>query len=243
MLSLSTSSRDRQTGLSVIELMVGLALGLVIVGGALTMFVANVQSSRRMLLDARVSQDLRAAADVVARELRRAGYWENAIAGTVTTSTGVAATANLNATVTADSANSQITYSVARDTASTRCVRTLRSDLTTTPCTDNTLQSDEQFGFRLSGGVLQMQVGSGNWQPVTESTVETINVFSITPSETALDASAVCPSSCSGGTCPAVTVRSYALVLQGTSTSDSNVTRVLKETVRVRNDAISGACP
>jgi type IV pilus assembly protein PilW len=223
--------------------MVGLTVGLVIVGGAASMFVANVQSSRRLLVEARVSQDLRAAADVVARELRRAGYWENAIAGTVTTSTGVAATTNLNAVVTADAANSQITYSVARDTAATRCVTTLRSDKTTTPCTDNTLQTDEQFGFRLNGGVLQMQIGSGNWQPLTDSTIETINTFSIAATATPLDSSAVCTSTCTGSTCPTVTVRSYALVLQGTATSDSNVVRVLKETVRVRNDAISGSCP
>lgn len=226
-----TRGRGRQAGLSLVELMVGMVIGLVVVSGAISLFVGNVGNSRRMLVEARMNQDLRAAADVVARELRRAGYWENSIAGTATTSTGSAATANPNAAVSANAASSTITYSVSRDAVASPA-RTY----------DNTMQTDEQFGFKLEGGVLKMQVG-GSWQPLTDPNIVTINNFSIAPTETALDIREACAKTCTGSSCPTLTVRSYALLLQGTAASDSGVTRVLQETVRVRNDSTAGTCP
>lgn len=227
--------RARQAGLSIVELMVGVAVGLVVVTGASMLFASNLRNSQRLLVEARVNQDLRAAADVVARDLRRAGYWENSIAGTVTPSTGATATGNVNAPVSADAATSTITYSVARDTANLRC--------TASSCSDNTLQDDEQFGFKLQDGVLKMLVGgNNNWQPLTDSSIVTINSFTIAPTEASLDISAACAKTCTTG-CPVLKVRSYVLVLKGTAVADSNVTRLLRETIRVRNDATSGSCP
>ena len=65
----------RQRGLSIVELLIASALRLFLVGGAITLFIGNLTNSRQMLLDARINQDLRAAADLIARDLRRAGYW------------------------------------------------------------------------------------------------------------------------------------------------------------------------
>ena len=200
------------------------------------MFVANITSSRKLLVEARLAQDLRAVADVVARDLRRGGYWENAIAGTVTTSQGQSATANPNSAVTANTTNSTITYSLARDSVSGRSAN------------DNTLDSNEQFGFRLSGGVLQMQMDSGSgsgsgWQSLTDPKLVTVNNFAITPTETVLDIRDSCAKPCAGTGCPTLTVRSYLLQIRGTASSDSSVVRVIQERVRVRNDATAGVCP
>lgn len=230
MLNLSRSRR-RQAGLSLPEFMVGIVIGLFVVAGAIAMLVSNLHNSRRMLIEARVNQDLRAAADVVAREVRRAGFWENAIAGTVTTATSQATTPNPNAAVSADAGNSTITYSIARDTASGRAA------------TDNALDADEQFGFRLNGGVLEMQVAQGSWQPLTDPSIVTVDNFALTPTETVLDIRSACAKPCVGTTCPTVTVRSYAIALRGTATHDSSVSRTLLERVRVRNDAMAGTCP
>jgi type IV pilus assembly protein PilW len=223
--------RQGQRGLSLPELMVGIVVGLFVVAGAIALLVGNVGTSRRLLIEARVNQDLRAAADVVAREVRRAGFWENAIAGTVTTATSQAAPANPNAAVTANASASTITYSVARDTPAGRSA------------TDGTLDADEQFGFRLSSGVLEMQVGADSWQPLTDPSIITINNFALTPTETVLDIRASCAKPCTGTTCPTVTVRSYAISLRGTAVHDSSVARTLVERVRVRNDATAGVCP
>lgn len=224
-------SRRSQAGLSLTEFMVGIAVGLFVVAGAIAMLVSNLNNSRRLLVEARVNQDLRAAADVVAREVRRAGFWENAIAGTVTTATSQATTPNPNAAVDADAGTSTITYSIARDTASGRAA------------TDNNLDADEQFGFRLNSGVLEMQVSEDSWQPLTDPNIVTVNNFALTPTETVLDIRSACAKPCTGTTCPTVTVRSYAITLRGTATHDNNVSRTLVERVRVRNDAMAGTCP
>ena len=75
---LNTRRHRGQRGLSIVELLIGLAIGLFIVGGAIKLFVDNLTNNRRLLLETRVNQDLRAAADLIARDLRRAGYWRNA---------------------------------------------------------------------------------------------------------------------------------------------------------------------
>jgi len=73
--------RRRQAGLSMVELMVGVAIGLFVVAGA-TMAVSNqLGDNRRLMLETQIQQDLRAAADVIARDLRRSGYWASAQGG------------------------------------------------------------------------------------------------------------------------------------------------------------------
>lgn len=52
----------RQRGLSLIELLVGCTVGLLIAGGATKLFVEHLRDSRRLLLEARLHQDLRATA-------------------------------------------------------------------------------------------------------------------------------------------------------------------------------------
>lgn len=68
-----------QAGLTLIELMVGIAIGLLLIGGATTLFLSNLDSSRRLLLEARLNQNVRAAAELITRDLRRAGYWNEAV--------------------------------------------------------------------------------------------------------------------------------------------------------------------
>jgi prepilin peptidase dependent protein B len=74
----SPRSLHSQFGLSIIELMVGVAIGMFIIGGAIKLFVDMFGNNRRLLIEARVNQDLRAAADIIARDVRRAGYWSGA---------------------------------------------------------------------------------------------------------------------------------------------------------------------
>ena len=236
----------RQAGVSLVELMVGVTVGLFIVAGSITLFVSLLNNSRNLLVQARVNQDLRGAADTIARELRRGGYWENAIAGTVTDSTGATTSANPNSAVTFDASTSSIRYSIARDTAVVQTpVRTANN---------NTLESDEQFGFKLSSGQLQMEIGSGNWQSITDPNITTVNYFKLTPTVTAVDIKASCAKACCDAiagsctatnvtACPKATVRQYTLLINGQATSDSAVNRTLAENIRIRNDLVTGGCP
>lgn len=220
------SRRAAVRGLSIVELMVGVAIGLMLVGAAMQLSGRNIASSRVMLSEVRVNQDLRALGDLVTRDLRRAGYWGNAILGTQTTSTGSTATVNPYATVTASS--DTIGYAFTRDTTE-----------------DNALGTSEQFGFRLVDGKVEMQSSSGTWQAVTDPAALTMTVFTITPVATVLPLGHLCPTTCAPGApnCPTVTVRRYDLVMRGQSVRDSTVVRELRSSVRVRNDQFGGACP
>lgn len=217
-----------QRGLSLVELLIGAALGLFLVGGAISLFVGNLGNSRRLLEEARINQDLRTAADLIARDLRRAGYWANAISGPggnphATIALGYAAPA---------SAPNQIEYSFARDT-------------------DDAPDANEQFGFRLSGGVVQMKTGAGNWQSITDPEVIDVTLLAITPVETPVALGAACPKACpppvgASYTCsapPTLTLRRYDIVLEAEAAGNAAVTRQLRESVRVRNDQFAGSCP
>lgn len=67
------SRRHRQDGLSLVELMVGITIGLIVVAAATLLFSGQLAESRRLIAEAQVQQDLRASADIIARELRRSG--------------------------------------------------------------------------------------------------------------------------------------------------------------------------
>lgn len=68
-------------GFTLVELLVGLALGLLVLAAALTLLAQQTHEQRALLVEARLMQDLRSAADLVARDLRRAGHWADSGAG------------------------------------------------------------------------------------------------------------------------------------------------------------------
>ncbi|MEW6706160.1 MAG: prepilin-type N-terminal cleavage/methylation domain-containing protein [Pseudomonadota bacterium] len=62
----------RQQGLSLVELMVGVAIGLMVVATASTLMGHQLHDARALQVEHQVDQDLRAAADLIVRDLRRA---------------------------------------------------------------------------------------------------------------------------------------------------------------------------
>lgn len=237
-------SRGHQRGLSIVELLVGVAVGLFLVGGATKLFADYMVSNKRLLVETRVNQDLRAAADIVARDVRRAGYWHNATAGVWGTGSG-ALTPNPHTTGAGavSSTATSVSYSYAR--ASGGAV--------------DSLDASEYAGFRqvlINGiNVLQMQDGQGNWQALTDPATVNVIAFSVTPTSPALvnDLSSYCgcltrltcttASIAATGTPPVLTIPSFAIVLTGQATTDASIQRTINHNVRVRNAALSGTCP
>ena len=70
--------RLRSRGLSIVEMLVGIAIGLFVVAGATLVATGQLADNRLLMLETQLQQDLRATADLVARELRRGGLWGNA---------------------------------------------------------------------------------------------------------------------------------------------------------------------
>lgn len=243
--SLLKRRRYRQQGLSLVELLVGVVVGLFLVGGAIKLTVDTVNNNRRALLETRVSQDLRAAADLVARDLRRAGYWDNSLAG-IWGSIATTPVPNPHRQVTAATGNlGTLDYSYAKNA-------------------DNVPDANEQHGFRVSSNVLQYQldvdpVTGSNWQAITDpnsvlidndgfqitQTTRLVELFSYCSCITQLKCSAAdfTGTGTYVGTRPTLTVREFGIRIKGTSASDTRVQREVRESVRVRNDLNTGSCP
>jgi prepilin peptidase dependent protein B len=243
------STCRHQLGLSVIEFLVGLAVGLFVVGGAAKLFVDYIGSNRNLLLETRVNQDLRAAADLIARDLRRASYWAAATDGMVAPG---AASAPLNPFRTVTVSNQDLT-----NTTNGEVVFAY----------DKAASASETSGFRVRNGALQLQLGSGNWQAVTDTGSLFISVAQLaTPVLRTVDLYMSCPcvgklactpASFHGPTTtpsasspganyanrPRLTVRQYTLTLRGYAPNAPTMVREVRETIRVRNDDAEGVCP
>ena len=211
-----------------VELLVGVAVALFIVASGTTLLAGNLRENRSLLLEARLMQDLRTAADVITRDLRRAGAWAGATDGVWSAgSSGVRS--NPYAALAPDSAASNaVSYRYSRD------------------ATENSVvDSNEQFGFRLRAGVIEMQLGAGNWQALTDAGTLSVTEFNVTPEVQEVSLESLCANPCPAGssTCPPhQQVRSIALVISARLANDVRVLRSLHSQVRVRNDPVIGAC-
>lgn len=61
-----------QSGMTLVELMIALLLGLIVIGGALGLIVSMMKSNNDTIRAARLTQELRAMADIATMEIRRA---------------------------------------------------------------------------------------------------------------------------------------------------------------------------
>lgn len=69
----------RQRGFGLVELMISIVPGLVVSGAAVAFVVSSLDSNTNFVRATRLNQDLRSNMEYVTRELRRAGYDENAL--------------------------------------------------------------------------------------------------------------------------------------------------------------------
>ena len=240
--SMHSSGRSRsrsQRGLSIIELMVGVAIGLFIIGGAIKLFVDMFGNNRRLLLETRVNQDLRAAADIIARDVRRAGYWQGAASG-LNPAPGSAPTLNPYAAYGAASTTSgSIEYAYDRDG-------------------NSAVDTAERAGFQLAGNQINMIVG-GAAQPLTDPGTLRITRFEILNAASGVQwselwqhcpcvaiasgATGACPTISTSASRPQIGARWVDIVIEGQAATASSVTRQVVESVRLRNGQMRGQCP
>jgi type IV pilus assembly protein PilW len=173
-------------------------------------------------------QDLRATADLVTRDLRRAGYWGDAAAGVWRSGASGVAANPYTAMSPAAAASDAVSFRFSRDSSE-----------------NNQVDSNEQFGFRLRKGVIEMLLGA-SWQAVTDADTLVVSEFKVEPAvqETLLDRLCLVPCPPSSSSCPPKQqVRSLAIVISGHAAHDATVVRSVRASVRLRNDSIVGACP
>jgi type IV pilus assembly protein PilW len=223
------SWRRAQRGLSIVELMVGVAVGLTIAAAATLMVASQLADTRRLLVETQIQQDLRATADQIARDLRRAGFWHGAYLGTSTGAGAGAIQANPYrfASPGDDVATPAITYSYAAPTVAE----------------DNAVTDPERRGFRLRNGVIESQLGADNWQALTDGATMRVTTFDVTPRTERVELA--CPRACSAGPTPCppqLEVHRLTVDIAGEAVHDAAIRRSVRAEVRLRNDVIVGEC-
>ncbi len=221
--------RIRSRGLSLIGLLVGTAMGLVVVAAAGSVVASHQRDQRAALLEARLMQDLRSTAELVARDLRRAGHWSAAASGVRLDGDDAAPIANPHAAIsTAASPSSAVALSFSNGGSDPLVV-----------------DDSERFGFRLRGGAVELQLGATNWQAISDPATLVVTAFQVAPTVEEISLAAFCAAPCAAGSTvcpPRQQVRSFTITLAGRSTTDAALVRSLRTTVHARNDVVVGAC-
>ena len=217
-------------GLSLVELMVGVAVGLFVVAAAAMLVSTQLNENRRVLLETQVQQDLRATADIITRELRRAGHWP-AAERFVWVEGGAAPADNPYSAVELDADDpGQVRFQYYRPPGGT----------------------SPDGGYIWQGSLLKTLLGAGGWQELTDGDTLRITSFSVTPqNDAAVDVLVPCSTLCPGGGTDCwptrrLTVRELVVDIQGEAVADPSVKRRLQSVVRLRNDLVGGpsaACP
>jgi prepilin peptidase dependent protein B len=226
---MTTSRPIRQRGLTLVELMIGLALGLLVAAAATTLLVAQLREQRSLAIENRLMQDLRTASDVIVRDLRRAGHWGAAASGIRVSGSEGAASNPYAALAPGAAASDAASFRYSRDAVENQVV-----------------DANEEFGLRLRRGAIELLLGAGNWQSLTDAGTLTVTGLAITPTTQEISLAEHCSAACPTGstTCPPrQLVRSLAVVVTARAAADTSVVRSLRSEVRVRNDALIGACP
>lgn len=270
------AARRSCAGLSLPELLVGLTLGLLVTAAALALVALASGEQRRLLAEARLQQDLRAAMDIVARELRRSGQWPDATAGVwgtavpasgvpsvampAASSSTVPATGSPAPSATAPVAGSPLATplagpaanpygaflavpcnAAAANAASSAMPPAVASHACHLTATDDDA-APTRSGFHVSRGVLHAVLQGGTPQALTDPGATRVRRFTVASAGRDVALGAFCGPPC-GDRCPSAALRAVVVELQAALPDDPRVERVLKGTVRVRNDLLTGRCP
>ncbi len=218
--------RQQHHGMSLIEIMVGIAVGMLVLAGGTKLIVDSLTTNRRLLVETRLNQDLRVAADLVARDLRRAGYWRRAERGVWYKGGPTLVTSNPYASSASAVSPTWAEYAYSKDADAALNVAT------------------EVFGFKLEDSTLKARVNN-EWRPLTDPETTLVTAFAVNfAAQPPIDLSAYChPVGCSLTLgCPVQRIRGFEITLTARAKSDAAVTRTIREEVRIRNDQVSGAC-
>lgn len=238
--SLIFRTQGRQLGITLVEVLVGLAVGLFIVGGGLTMLANFTGENRRLLLETRLMQDLRAASDLITRDIRRAGYWSTASTGVWFAGGPDVPPQNAYKSIIPGACDAAVLPAAVDTPANGTTLNALCYYIESS--VDNAISVAERYGFKLDGGVLYATIAGAAAQPLTDLSTIVISDFVITAAPQIIDASGYCAKTCTVN-CPRVVLREFEVLIKGNVPGDTGIFRVLRSNVRVRNDFYEGSCP
>jgi type IV pilus assembly protein PilW len=221
-----------QRGLSLVELMVGITVGLFVVAAAATLVAGQLGNNRQLLIETQVQQDMRASMDIMTRQLRRAGAMAPAQAETtLATPGGTGGARNIFEDVTPATPAASSPATVHASEAGFSFY----------------LNASDQgpFGFKLEDGIVKTRMGASGWQELTDANVLEVTQLDIKRVDVLSDA-LPCSKLCADGTSdcwPRLVVRTFEVSMAARARSDHAVQRTLSDKVRLRNDWISFNVP
>ena len=206
-------------GFTLIELCVGMAVSMLVALGAAALLGHSMNENRKLLIEARVLQDLRSSLDLIERTARRAGYWRAADAAH--------ASSNPNDALSPDPA-------VETPYASTLMLRSASAD---SPA------SGDSFGFRLRDGTIEALLGESRWQALTDAETVVVTELAFRTTSDEVDLETACSAGSTRLAPPARTrVRMLEIRITGHAARDRSVERTVRSTVRLRNDVVTTGC-
>lgn len=257
--------KRRQSGVTLIELMIAVLIGLIMTAAAITLYVNYLKNTSDNVALIRLNQDMRSVMDIMVRDIRRAGFvtsepdanftclQQNAFADINILESGT------STLVENDDLGTCILYAYNRN-----------DNIPTGQCNVSafTVAEDrDRFGFRLDtdNATIQMKVpdNSGSmsdcsidddWEPITEPDVSYDLDFKMSEKELDMtymleEGIQVCPPApssvdecigCeSGDQC--LTIRDVEIRLEGTLADGT--TQEIQERVRIRNDQYENSHP
>jgi prepilin-type N-terminal cleavage/methylation domain-containing protein len=254
------AGRRSQGGVTLVELMIALAAGVVVSAAAVAFLMATFRSNADYVQSTRLTQELRNTLDLATRDLQRAGYDDNAL--TYVGNSNVSPFAPL--CIASMAAPTCVT-----DTTAGSCVlygydRTYPNGTTTPSGTAGTVDvgNGEVRGLRLNSvtvngrtvGVLEYAVSSGSTRPACDGASADYTTFPATCNSTSLwcplsdgsklDITALTianngSSTSSGGI--AMGVRRLDIGMTGRIAGSTDFTRNVRASVKVRADCMRAA--
>lgn len=255
-----------QRGFTLVELMVGVVVGLFVVLAASTIYLNSTSASRDSVYANRLNQDMRTIMDIMVADIRRAGYWASAATGNDAANPFTVRTSGAETDVFVSTTPSCIlyTYDLNGDSAPAGEVFGFRLNGTTLETAPATLTSTAASNCALNSGV--------NWVPMNNSSEIAVTglTFSASGSQCLVfnpDTYSVgntdtwkswavttatlpaCDSVAEGVAVPGgitlptgslrrVEMRQVTITLTAQHARDSSLTRTLQEKVLVRNNRV-----
>lgn len=207
--------RRHQHGFTLVELMVGLAIGLMVAAIAFSLLGVQAADARRQLIGTRLTQDLQTLGELIARDLSRAGH------GMPLASIGAASDADPAIALTSTGDGVSLLYATDPSPGA----------------------GTERFSYRLHHGVVEMAFGDGSWQALSDATTMLVTQFDVEPDSRRIELGGFCSRTCPSGQCPFQLQRRLHIRLQARAVADPAAQQETETIARVRNHAVLGGCP
>ena len=209
----------RSVGFTLVDIIIALAIGVVVLGGAISLYNYFILQTTRSIQLLNLKMELYTAVDYMVTELKRAGYWNQFAVGAPGSNPFNAAAYTIIVNAGGDC------ISFAYDKNGDGQLPAI-----------GTSPQDERFVFRLSSNVVQIRTPNASfsctantgWQNLTDTSLLNVTALNFTLTATNVVVNAHTTN----------VLRAVTITMTGVSPSNASVTSTITRTVKIRNNYI-----